>query len=53
LCDRISIIERAQLQAKAKVAEDVCKRAKVLVVVEATAEYQRELERQASHIAFT
>jgi hypothetical protein len=51
LCDRISIIERSRLQAEAKVAEDICKRARVLVVVEATAEDQRELERQATHRA--
>jgi hypothetical protein len=31
------------LQAEAKVAKDICKRAKVLIVVEATAENQREL----------
>lgn len=53
MCDRISITERARLQAEAKAAEDVRKRAEAAAAAEAAAEAkrQRELEREAARKA--
>ena len=53
LCDIVSITERARLQAEAKAAEDVRKKAEAAAAAEAAAEAkrQRELEREAARKA--
>jgi hypothetical protein len=53
LFDRTSVTERARLQAEAKAAEDVRKRAEAAAAAEAAAEAkrQRELEREAARKA--